>query len=239
MRVLLLTDEDDFEASLPTLDLFTSSVWRVPLANCSEADCHGTDVAIVDARKNLPVARDVCRHLTTSMPSAAVVAVLTVEDFFAVSLDWHVDDVLLTTACAAELHARLRLAIARRRETADARVQFGDLVLHPHRYTASLADRELDLTLTEFKLLYFLVQHAGRAFTRTKLMREVWGRECRRRTVDVHVQRLRAKLGPGYESVIDTVRGVGYMVPSTPHADSGVARSPQGDDEVPAMAIAR
>lgn len=236
MRVLLLTDEDDFEASLSTLDLFTSSVWRVPLANCAEADCHGTDVAIVDARKNLPVARDVCRHLTVTMPSVAVVAVLTVEDFFAVSLDWHVDDVLLTSACAAELHARLRLAIARRRENVDGRVQFGDLVLHPQRYTASLADRELDLTLTEFKLLYFLVQHAGRAFTRTKLMHEVWGRECRRRTVDVHVQRLRAKLGAGYESVIDTVRGVGYMVPNPPHADAGASTS---GDEVPAMAIAR
>lgn len=236
MRVLLLTDEDDFEASLSTLDLFTSSVWRIPLANCSEADCHGTDVAIVDARKNLPAARAVCRHLTAAIPSAAVVAVLTVEDFFAVNLDWHVDDVLLATACAAELHARLRLAIARRREALDGRIQFGDLVLHPQRYTASLADRELELTLTEFKLLYFLVQHAGRAFTRTKLMHEVWGRECRRRTVDVHVQRLRAKLGPGYESIIDTVRGVGYMVPSPPHAESS---SPHGDNGVPAMAIAR
>lgn len=239
MRILLLTDDGDFEATLPALSLFTRSVRRLPLAGCAEADCHGIDVAVVDGRKNLSAARAVCQQLTASAPSAAVMAVLEPEDFVAVDLDWHVDDLLLTTAGAAELYARLRLAVARRLQAADSRLQFGDLVVHPQRYTASLADRDLDLTLTEFKLLNFLVQHAGRAFTRPKLMHEVWGRECRRRTVDVHIQRLRAKLGPGYESVIDTVRGVGYMVPSSPHVQSG---PPDGDGEVTAataLAIAQ
>lgn len=239
MHILLLTDEDDFESSLPALAVFTRSVSRIPLAICAEADCHGTDVAVVDARHNLPAARAVCRHLTASLPSTAVVAVLAAEDFIAVDLDWHVDDMLLTTASAAELYTRFRLAVARRHQARESRLQFGDLVLHPQRYTASLAGRDLDLTLTEFKLLSFLVQHAGRAFTRAKLMHKVWGRECRRRTVDVHIQRLRAKLGPGYESIIDTVRGVGYMVPSSPHAQPG---SPQGGGEesmADAMAIAQ
>lgn len=218
MHVLLLTDDDDFESSVPALSLCAQSVRRLPLARCADADRHGTDVAVVDARTNLAVARAVCRHLTASAPTTAVVAVLAAQDVVAVNLDWHVEDVLLTTASAAELHARLRLAIARRRRAIEGRLQFGDLVLHPQRYTASLAGRDLDLTLTEFKLLSFLVQHAGRAFTRNDLMHEVWGHECRRRTVDVHIQRLRAKLGAGYESIIDTVRGVGYMVPEPPAA---------------------
>ena len=85
----------------------------------------------------------------------------------------------------------------------------------------------------------FLVQHAGRAFTRTRLMHEVWGYDCngRVRTVDVHVRRLRAKLGTEHESMIDTVRGVGYMAATPPQpewilSESPVIRSP--DDRVEA-----
>jgi DNA-binding response OmpR family regulator len=100
----------------------------------------------------------------------------------------------------------------------DGTLNFGELVLHPASYTGQLAGKDLGLTLTEFKLLSFLVQHAGRAFTRTRLMHEVWGYDCNRRvrTVDVHVRRLRAKLGGEYESMVDTVRGVGYMAVTPP-----------------------
>lgn len=169
-------------------------------------------------RADLAAARRVCRRLTTSAPALAVVAVVAPANFVAVDGDWIFDDVLLNAAGGAELQARLRLAITRRRSTLAGTLQFGDLVLHPASYTASLGDRDLGLTLTEFKLMNFLVQHAGRAFTRTRLMREVWGYEChgRIRTVDVHVRRLRAKLGAEHESMIDTVRGVGYMAVTPP-----------------------
>ena len=88
-----------------------------------------------------------------------------------------------------------------------------------------MGGKDLGLTPTEFKLLSFLVQHAGRAFTRTRLMHEVWGYDCtgRVRTVDVHVRRLRAKLGPEYDSMVDTVRGVGYMAVTPPHPQWVVA----------------
>lgn len=169
-------------------------------------------------RADLAAARRACRRLTTSAPALAVVAVVAPANFVAVDGDWIFDDVLLNAAGGAELQARLRLAITRRRSTLAGTLQFGDLVLHPASYTASLGDRDLGLTLTEFKLMNFLVQHAGRAFTRTRLMREVWGYEChgRIRTVDVHVRRLRAKLGAEHESMIDTVRGVGYMAVTPP-----------------------
>jgi DNA-binding response OmpR family regulator len=242
LNVLLLTDEDGFESSLPTLSLFTRSVRCAPLATTVVTTYHGADVAVVDARTDLPAARHACRRLAASAPLVAVVAVVAAEDFVAVDVDWNVDEVLLTNASAAELHARFRLAIARRRQAVEGTLQFGDLILHPASYTASLANRSLDLTLTEFKLLNYLVQHAGRAFTRTRLMHEVWGRECSRRTVDVHVQRLRAKLGKlgaEYESIVDTVRGVGYMAPSPPQPRRTVADSLEsGDGEVP-IAVAQ
>ncbi|MCV7232487.1 winged helix-turn-helix domain-containing protein [Mycobacterium branderi] len=216
--VLLLTDEADFASALPTLELFAEKVRQAPLSDSTAGRHERADIAIIDARANLPAARKACQRLTATAPAVAVVAVVDAADFVAVDLDWHFDDVLLANASAAELSARLRLAIARRRSTLEGIWEFGDLVLHPASYTAMLSGRHLDLTLTEFKLLNYLVQHAGQAFTRTRLMHEVWGYDCdhRARTVDVHVQRLRAKLGPEHESIIDTVRGVGYMAVTPP-----------------------
>lgn len=178
MEVLLLTDEADLESALPELESFAQSVQRAPLDDPGAAKGADADVAIIDARADLAAARRVCRRLTTSAPALAVVAVVAPANFVAVDGDWIFDDVLLNAAGGAELQARLRLAITRRRSTLAGTLQFGDLVLHPASYTASLGDRDLGLTLTEFKLMNFLVQHAGRAFTRTRLMREVWGYEC-------------------------------------------------------------
>lgn len=221
LDVLLLADADDFETTLPTLKSFAHTVRRVPFAGGAHGHRANADVAIVDARADLEAARSACRRLASDAPSVAVVAVVAPADFAAVDVDWHVDDVLLPAAGADELQARLRLAISRRRSAMDGTLKFGDLLLHPASFTASLNGVDLGLTLTEFKLLNFLVQHAGRAFTRTRLMHEVWGYDCngRVRTVDVHVRRLRAKLGPEHESMVDTVRGVGYMAATPPHPE--------------------
>jgi DNA-binding response OmpR family regulator len=175
LDVLLVTDEDDFESALPTLDAFAQTVRHAALADRVDGNHHTADVAIIDARTDLAAARKVGRQLTADAPAVAVVAVVAPADFVAVDVDWHFDDVLLAAAGAAELQARLRLAIKRRRSVLEGTLKFGDLVLHPASYTGSLGDKDLGLTLTEFKLLNFLVQHAGRAFTRTRLMHEVWG----------------------------------------------------------------
>lgn len=231
LDVLLLTDEDDFESALPALESLSQDTRRAPLSYDGDGDGDGqhrpADVAIIDARTDLGAARSLCRRLTASTPAVAVVAVVAAEDFGSVDVDWHVDEVLLPAAGAEELEARLRMAVTRRRSALDGALKFGDLVLHPASFSASLNGADLGLTLTEFKLLNFLVQHAGRAFSRTRLMHEVWGYDCngRVRTVDVHVRRLRAKLGVDYESMVDTVRGVGYMAATPPHPEWIVSES--------------
>lgn len=205
------------------LDSFALTVRTAALGDGDEvtggvADVALADVALIDARSDLTAARNACRRLTATAPAMAVVAVVRPADFVEVDVDWNFDDVLPVAAGAAELQTRLRWAITRRRNALGGSLQFGDLLLHPASYTAALGDHDLGLTLTEFKLLNFLVQHAGRAFSRTRLMHEVWGYESngRVRTVDVHVRRLRAKLGTAHESMVDTVRGVGYMAVSPP-----------------------
>ncbi len=93
-----------------------------------------------------------------------------------------------------------------------ATVRLGALTLDPGAYRVTVQGRALDLTYKEFELLRYLAERPGRVFTRPALLREVWGYDFYggTRTVDVHVRRLRAKLGPEFESLIETVRGVGY-----------------------------
>jgi DNA-binding response OmpR family regulator len=140
------------------------------------------------------------------------------------------DDVLLHTAGPAEVEARLRLALGRISAAAepddpDAHlIRSGEVVIDDAAYTAKLGGRLLDLTFKEFELLKYLAQHPGRVFTRDQLLREVWGYDYfgGTRTVDVHVRRLRAKLGPEHEMLIGTVRNVGYrfvLPPADPVAE--------------------
>jgi DNA-binding response OmpR family regulator len=136
----------------------------------------------------------------------------------AVAADWGSDDVLLDSAGPAEVEARLRLAAGRNRiaeaarEPESSEIRAGDVVVDEITYSAKVRGRTLDLTYKEFELLKFLAQHPGRVFTRAQLLQEVWGYDYfgGTRTVDVHVRRLRAKLGADHEALIGTVRNVGY-----------------------------
>ena len=132
-----------------------------------------------------------------------------------ITSDWGIDDVILDTAGPAEVEARLRLAVGRTVEAAvdeGGPITAGALVIDEATYSVRLRGKLLDLTYKEFELLKYLAQHPGRVFTRSQLLQEVWGYDYfgGTRTVDVHVRRLRAKLGPDNETLIGTVRNVGY-----------------------------
>lgn len=100
-------------------------------------------------------------------------------------------------------------------------IRGGEITIDEHSYTAKIKGRSLDLTYKEFELLKYLVQHPGRVFTRSQLLQEVWGYDYfgGTRTVDVHIRRLRAKLGPEHEALIGTVRHVGYRF-NTPNSQN-------------------
>jgi two-component system, OmpR family, alkaline phosphatase synthesis response regulator PhoP len=91
-------------------------------------------------------------------------------------------------------------------------VEYGPLVLNLETYQAAITGRPLDLTYMEYELLKFLATNPGKVFTREILLSRVWGYEYYggARTVDVHIRRLRAKLGEEHASLIQTVRSVGY-----------------------------
>ena len=125
----------------------------------------------------------------------------------------HFDDFCLSPFHPQELAARLRHLLWRAGQIAGTEiVEYGDLVLNLETYQAAVVDKPLDLTYMEYELLKFFVCHPGKAFTREQLLSRVWGYEYYggARTVDVHVRRLRAKLGEEHAALIQTVRSVGY-----------------------------
>ncbi|HJR45622.1 MAG TPA: response regulator transcription factor, partial [Actinomycetota bacterium] len=130
-----------------------------------------------------------------------------------------VDDFLVTTATVGEISARLALGSRRSGHTDEASVlKVGDLTVNPENYQVYVRGRPLDLTYKEFELLKFLAQRPGRVCDRDLLLREVWGYDYYggTRTVDVHIRRLRAKLGVEHETLIETIRNVGYRLVPRP-----------------------
>lgn len=125
------------------------------------------------------------------------------------------DDLCVVPFHAGELEARLAHLFWRTgRGTRPDLVEHGPLLLNLETYQASVDGHPLDLTYMEYALLCFLATHPGRVFTRETLLNRVWGYEYfgGARTVDVHVRRLRAKLGESHAHLILTVRSVGYRL---------------------------
>ena len=129
------------------------------------------------------------------------------------------DDFCLSPFHPRELEARLRHMFSRSSGTAMRAdlVEHSGLVLNLETYQASFNGNPLDLTFMEYELLKFLAQNPGKVFTREMLLSRVWGYEYYggARTVDVHIRRLRAKLGEEHANLIQTVRSVGYRFGQT------------------------
>jgi DNA-binding response OmpR family regulator len=201
---------------LPALGLLLHPVRVLPADASALVEAPPADVVLMDARRDLAHAKSICRLLQTTGLDCPLFAIVTEGGLAAVNAEWAVDDVILHTAGPAEVEARIRLAVGRRALAAvsDApdEIRSGELAIDEATYSARLRGRVLDLTFKEFELLKFLAQHPGRVFTRAQLLQEVWGYDYfgGTRTVDVHVRRLRAKLGPEHEALIGTVRNVGY-----------------------------
>jgi DNA-binding response OmpR family regulator len=147
-----------------------------------------------------------------------IIVITTEGGLSAINADWGITDVILDTAGPAELDARVRIVIGKEAIAALEKnpslkeIRSGEVVIDEDSYTAKIKGRSLDLTFKEFELLKYLAQHPGRVFSRSQLLQEIWGYDYfgGTRTVDVHIRRLRSKLGPEFESIIDTVRNVGY-----------------------------
>ncbi|HEX2051037.1 MAG TPA: response regulator transcription factor [Actinomycetota bacterium] len=222
--VMLLSDTTGEVRDL--LPAFPSAPYRVvagPLKDVSLdalVEAH-PDFLLVDGTGDLDVAEDAARRLSLAWEIGLPPIVVVVDDDTVTRFRFEsgCDDFVLTSASTNEIAARLALVAHRTGHGEDASVvKVGDLTVNPDNYQVYVRGRPLDLTYKEFELLKFLAQRPGRVCDRDLLLREVWGYDYYggTRTVDVHVRRLRAKLGAEHETLIETIRNVGYRLVPRP-----------------------
>ena len=201
---------------------------RAGLRACAEPDAAAAATAVVERASEVAVvvvdataagsvsdAMVTCKVLRRLDPAfEPIVVVVTVAQLDELALrDELFDDFVVAPVDSVELAARLRHLAALRHSTLGAEViEHGELTINLETYQATVKGRALDLTYMEYELLRFFATNPGRVLTRETLLNRVWGYEYYggARTVDVHVRRLRAKLGEEHAHVIHTVRSVGY-----------------------------
>lgn len=205
-----------------TLDL-ANITWKAVhgMADVAEHEpADGWAAAVVDTTGESASAWAFVRSLRKREPGKPAILIL-VNGSQLHDLDLRDDlfnDFCLSPFHPSELEARLRhLLWSGGAGPEPETVEYSDLVLNLETYQATVAGRALDMTYMEHELLKFLVQHPGKVFTREMLLNRVWGYEYYggARTVDVHIRRLRAKLGEEHANLIQTVRSVGYRFGQT------------------------
>jgi DNA-binding response OmpR family regulator len=223
-RLLLLTNSSGASADvMPALGLLQHDVKILPLEASVLVEPPVVDCLLIDARRELPNVKSFTKLITSTGVDVPIIVITTEGGLSAFNADWGIDDVILDTAGPAEVDARIRIVIGQSaidnlaNDPSLREIRSGEVIIDEASYTAKIKGRVLDLTFKEFELLKYLAQHPGRVFTRSQLLQEIWGYDYfgGTRTVDVHIRRLRSKLGPEFEAIIGTVRNVGYRFSAT------------------------
>jgi len=226
-EVLVVEDEPDIR-DLIALHLARDGFRCRTAATGTEAlravRAHSPDLVILDLMLPEMDGLDVCRQLRHEPRTAALPIIMltakTDEVDRVLGLELGADDYVAKPFSPKELVARVR-AVLRRTRSAGSIPTFasGDLALDPSRHVASVGGQPLALTPKEFDLLQALLESEGRVLSREHLLNRVWGYaradEIESRTIDVHVRRLRAKLGAEGRR-ITTVKSIGYRLEEPP-----------------------
>ena len=222
--VLLLSDQAADVRDV--LAEFPGGPWRLRTAGLKTTEPKELipihpDVILVDATTDIGAAEEATRQLSLAWEIGLppLIVVVDQDGLSRFRFEVGADDFLVTSASSAEISARLDMMIRRSGRGEDPTVlKIGDLTINPENYQVYVRGAPLDLTYKEFELLKFLAQRPGRVCDRDLLLREVWGYDYfgGTRTVDVHIRRLRAKLGAEHETLIETIRNVGYRLVPRP-----------------------
>lgn len=212
MAHLLVLSANAGSEVLPALGLLPHKIREIEASPANIVNAPSHDLVFLDARRDLAGAKALARVMRTTGLSVPLIVVVTEGGLAAMSSEWGADDIVLDTAGPGEVDARIRLALSREKgESNDELITSAGVVIDESSYSARVDGRPMDLTLIEFELLKYLMQHPGRVFSRAQLLSEVWGYGYagETRTVDVHIRRIRAKLGDR-NGLIGTEYGRGY-----------------------------
>lgn len=222
-KILVVDDEPDI-AAVVAYNLARSH-YRVSTASSGTEALNAAvrekpDLIVLDVMlpemSGYEVLEKLRQHSDTRDTGVILLTARTEEEDRVKGLSLGADDYLAKPFSPKELVLRVEAVLRRLSATpvsAGSVISAGPIVVDRGAHTASVGGRELDLTATEYRLLALLLERRGRVQSRTQLLQDVWDAspEIKTRTVDMHVQRLRSKLGPGAD-LIETVRGVGYRL---------------------------
>lgn len=219
MRILLVSD-DERSIHRSRLELARANHQVLWCASDSESLLQALsklapEAIVIDFAGSGPGARTVRQRLENEfgIPPVPTFLLVHAESLPEFDLAWGADDFVVVPGAEGELAVRIRLLFwTQSRIREEGAITFEGLTVDFANYEVRVDGRPLELTFKEFELIKYLVTNRARVHTRESLLARVWGYDYfgGTRTVDVHVRRVRAKLGSEYEDVIQTVRGVGY-----------------------------
>jgi len=218
-RILILGDDERAVNALASDFVganYTVGVSAIEAESAEEAVAKGLpDIIVADLRplQTDPSALKSLLAENGDCSEIPIVALIQEARLQAMSALPPIDDFAVEPVRSSELLARVRTVLMRRHKLDDENiVRLDGLLIDLQNYEVTVNGEPLDLTYKEYELLRFLITRRGRVFTREALLNHVWGYDYfgGSRTVDVHIRRIRAKLGVTYEAYIETVRNVGY-----------------------------
>lgn len=216
-RVLIVSDDAHTKAwvdhALGSLDVRASECGTGELRKrLLDGD---VDMVVLDGGRTPESIAQVVEHAAANGADLRLLVILEAESLPGLRLPMRLDsDFFVRGASAEELATRARTLLWPGEEVTEQElIRVDDLTLNLATYQAHLGNEPIDFTYLEYALFAFLVTHPGRTYSREVLLRRVWGTEYYggSRTVDVHIRRIRAKIGAEMSRRLETVRNVGYL----------------------------
>jgi DNA-binding response OmpR family regulator len=216
-RVLIVSDDSHTRAwadhALGSLDMQTSECGAGELQKrLLDGD---VDMVVLDGGRSPESMAQIVEHAAANGADLRMLAIIEAEALASLRLPMRMEgDFFVRGGSAEELSARARTLLWPGEEVTEQElIRIDDLTLNLATYQAYLSNEPIDFTYLEYALFAFLVTHPGRTYSREVLLRRVWGSDYfgGSRTVDVHIRRIRAKIGGEMSRRLETVRNVGYL----------------------------
>ena len=197
-------------------------VSEVRLVQPLDASIHGSinslkderfDIILFDSEQiNISDAQFYLSKIRKRFSHVPVILIVRTGYLESINRDWFFDDFIIFPFRKGELKVRIDCLIGSEIEIKDAVIRVGNIAIEPDKYIVSVNNEKVSLTFKEFELLKLFIENKGVVFTRQELLSRIWGIEYigGTRTVDVHIRRLRSKIGDEFNNIIETVRNVGY-----------------------------
>jgi len=173
----------------------------------------GFDIALFDTEQiDISDAQFYLSKLRKRFQRLPVILIVRAGYLESINRDWFFDDFIVFPFRKGELKTRIDRLIGSEIELKESVIKVGNITIEPDKYSVTVNNEKVVLTYKEFELLKLLMENKGVVFTRQELLSQIWGVEYigGSRTVDVHIRRLRIKLGDEFNNIIETIRNVGY-----------------------------